>query len=207
MTKPAYMVIGIDIRNPGAMGPYRVGTAPLLERYKGDVLAATDKVEVLDGNWSRQRVVLIKFPSLKHAEAFWAAPEYTPLRLLREDSSEQDNILVEGLLDEDPNAVQKDEGTPCYMLGGSTAKNADWVAEYMEKVPPVSGKYGSQPLIASEQLRVLDGAWPRKQMVLLKFPSEKAFKDFWSDPDYLPMKKLREDNTEGDHIIFPGVVE
>jgi len=29
-------------------------------------------------------------------------------------------------------------------------------------------------------------------------------REFWSDPDYLPLKKLREGNTEGDCITFPG---
>ncbi|MFN3232012.1 MAG: DUF1330 domain-containing protein [Alphaproteobacteria bacterium] len=206
MTKPAYMIIGIDIHNEGAMGPYAVGTMPILERYNAQVLAGTSNIEHVDGNWARKRVVLIKFPSMKHANAFWNAPEYTSLKLLREDSSEQDNMLVEGMMDEDPNAPA-DEGTPYYMLGLNDMKSADWVPEYQEKVPPIAAKFGVQGLAAGDQFQMLDGDCPRGSMVLLKFPSEQKFKDFWFGKEYAAMKKLREDNTESDHIGFPGVVE
>ena len=33
MTKPAYMVIRIDVHDPAAMAPYAAGTMPLLEQH------------------------------------------------------------------------------------------------------------------------------------------------------------------------------
>lgn len=144
MTKPAYMIIGIDIHNEGAMGPYREGTMSLLQRYKAEVIAGTEQIEHVDGSWPRKRIVVIKFPSMKHANAFWTAPEYTSLKLLREDSSEQDNILVEGVADEDPNSPA-DAGTPYYMLGLNDMKSADWVPEYQERCRRLLTSLASRP--------------------------------------------------------------
>lgn len=203
MTKPAYMIFGVDIDDISKFGEYAAGAGPLLGKFDCSVLSATDNIEILDGNWSRARATVLKFPSLEKAHALWNAPEYAPLKALRESCSRADVALVEGMFDEDADAAPAD-GSEHYMLGANDPKNADWVAEYQEKVPPISARYGLEALVATDQIEVLDGAWPRQQMVLLKFPSEDAYRSFWSDPDYLPMKKLREDNTEGDHITFPG---
>lgn len=203
MTKQAYMLVGIDVKNETHMNAYRKGVVPLLKRYGGEIIADTGDIEVIDGKWAREGVMVLRFESVKHANAFMDAPEYMPLRLVREDSSERDVILVEGM-------QEKGEGTPngkdaVYLVGTSDVKNPDYLAEYAEKVPPVAAKYGLEALAASGEFNVLGGEWPRQQMVLLKFPSEEKFKSFWSDPDYVPMKELREANTDGDHILFHGL--
>ena len=81
------------------------------------------------------------------------------------------------------------------------------VEEYMQKVPPVSAKFGVQALASGGEFEVLDGTWSHSSMVLLGFPSEQVFRDFWYGLEYRPMKELREANSSGDHISFPGVVE
>lgn len=203
MTKPAYMIFGVDIDDMSKFGEYAAGAGPLLGEFGATVLSATDNIEILDGNWTRSRATVLKFPSIEQAHALWESPVYAPLKALRESCSRADVALVEGMLDEDADAAPAD-GSEHYMLGGNDTKDPSWIPEYQAKVPPISAKYGLEALVATDQIEILDGAWPRQQMVLLKFPSEKAYRDFWSDPDYLPLKKLREDNTEGDHITFPG---
>lgn len=203
MTKEAYMVVGIDVTNDTHMTAYRKGVVPLLKRYGGEIIADTTDIEVIDGKWARKGVMVLRFESVKHANAFMAAPEYMPLRLVREDSSERDVILVEGM-------QEKGEGTPngkdaVFLVGTSDVTNPAPMAEYAEKVPPVAAKYGLEALAASTDFELLGGEWPRQQVVLLKFPSEEKFKAFWSDPDYVPMKELREANTDGDHILFHGL--
>lgn len=203
MTKPAYMIINIDVRDPDKLLEYADGAMPVLAEYGAELLGATGDYDVEDGDWPRGRTAVIKFPSLEVAKTFWTSEAYKPWKEFRESFSEQDAILVEGMFDEEPGAPA-DEGTPCYMIGASTAHNDDWVAEYMEKVPPVSSKYGSVPLAAGPNFEVLDGTWPGTSMVMLKFPSKQAFKDFWWGDEYKAMKELREANCDGAHISFEG---
>jgi uncharacterized protein (DUF1330 family) len=210
VAKPAYMIIAIDVHDAGVLDTYRDQAMPLLQEFGAELIVATDKFELTDGAWPRQRIVLLKFSTLDQANAFWNAPAYQPMKALRETASEQDTILVEGLFDEDPDAtsapdVTSADGTPHYLLGAASVTDPSWVEEYMQKVPPISAKFGVQALASGNEFTVLDGAWPRDAVVLLKFPSEQVFRDFWYGEDYRPMKELREANSVGDHIAFAGL--
>jgi len=44
-----------------------------------------------------KRVVILEFPSVERAKAWWDSPEYRPLRALRQRASRGDLLLVEGL--------------------------------------------------------------------------------------------------------------
>lgn len=204
MAKPAYMIIAIDIHDEEVLDTYRDQAMPLLQEFGAEVIAATENFELCDGAWPRRRIVLLKFPTLDQANTFWNAPDYQPLKALRESASEQDCILVEGLRDEESGATSAD-ATPHYLLGAASFTDPSWVEEYMQKVPPISAKFGVQALATGDEFTVLDGAWPRDAMVLLKFPSEQVYKDFWYGEAYRPMKELREASTVGDHISFAGV--
>jgi uncharacterized protein (DUF1330 family) len=204
MTKPAYMMISIDIRDDDAMQPYAAGTMPLLDACGATVIAATNQIALEDGVWSRGREVVIEFPSLASAHEFWNSPEYAPLKSMREAISDADIILVEGVMD---NPIGTADGTPHYLLGASTVDDPSWIEEYQQKVPPVSAKFKVQAIAMGAEFEVLDGAWPHQSVVMLGFPSEQMFRDFWYGDDYRPMKELREANSRGDHISFAGAVE
>ncbi|MFP6814747.1 MAG: DUF1330 domain-containing protein [Pseudomonadales bacterium] len=204
MTKPAYLVVCIDVHDEAAMQPYGAGAMPILDAYEATVLSATNRIEIDHGTWPRARAVVIEFPSLARAQEFWASPEYQPLKVMREAASEADIVLVEGILE---NRIAATDGIPHFLLGASTVSDPGWVEEYMQKVPPVSAKFGVQALASGGEFEVLDGTWSHSSMVLLGFPSEQVFRDFWYGPEYRPMKELREANSSGDHISFPGVVE
>jgi uncharacterized protein (DUF1330 family) len=203
MTKPAYMVIRIDVHDPAAMAPYAAGTMPLLEQHDARVVVATNTIKLEDGAWPRGRVVVIEFPSLAKAKAFWNSAEYAPLKTMREATSDADILLVEGMSE---TRLARDDKAAHYMLGASTSHDDSWVAEYMQKVPPISAKFGVQPLASGSDFEMLDGAWGQSGMVLLRFHSEQVFKDFWFGDEYAPMKALREAGTHGDHVSFPEQV-
>lgn len=203
MTKPAYMIFGVDVNDAETFGKYAEGAGPLLGKFGVSVLSATNDIENQHGNWTRERVTVLKFPSLEQAKTFWNSPEYAPLKALRESCSSADIMLIEGSTDEDPSTPAADDACH-YLLGFNDMLNADWVPEYQAKVPPISAKWGLAIPCAGDGFEVLDGKFPRQTVVLLQFPSEEAYRGFWWDPDYLPIKKLREDNTDSDHLAFPG---
>jgi uncharacterized protein (DUF1330 family) len=204
MTKPAFMIFGVDVQDMDKFGQYAQGTIPLLEQFGVTVLSATNDIDNQHGNWSRERVTVLKFPSMDQARALWASPDYAPLKALRESCSQSDILLIEGMTDEDPDAVAADTGSSHYVLGFNDMLNADWVPEYQAKVPPIAAKWNLTMPCSGDGFEVLDGNFPRQTMVLLQFESKDAYQGFWFDPDYLPIKKLREDNTDSDHIAFAG---
>jgi len=206
MNRPAYMIVAIDVHDSAAFGRYAVQVAPLIQEFGGKVLAATQNISVEHGHWPKQRLALIRFPSLAQAEGFYGSPAYQPMKALRESASEADLILVES--PQDQSAEVADEATtPHYLLGATTVTDPGWIEEYMQKVPPISARFGVQGLAMGNEFSVLEGAWPRDGLVLLRFPSEAVFQAFWYGEEYRAMKELREANTIADHISFAGVVD
>ena len=200
------MIVAIDVHDSADFGRYAVQVAPLIQEFGGEVLAATSNIRLEHGTWPRQRVALIRFPSLAQAEDFYGSAAYLPMKALRESASEADLILAESPQVQAAE-VPGDAATPHYLLGATTVTNPAWIEEYMQKVPAISARFGVQGLVMGNEYSVLEGAWPRDGLVLLRFPSEAVFKAFWYGEDYRALKELREANTIADHISFAGVVE
>jgi uncharacterized protein (DUF1330 family) len=57
-------------------------------------------------------------------------------------------------------------------------------------VLPFLAKYKAEVLVAEMEAKSLEGD-PPKGVVVLRFPSEQAIRDFLSDPDYQPVKQIR----------------
>ncbi|MBT4495076.1 MAG: DUF1330 domain-containing protein [Gammaproteobacteria bacterium] len=205
MTSPAYLIVSIDVHDPEVFAQYAGQAVPLLQENGAEILAATPNLTIEWGEWPRQRLTLIKFPSLQKAEDFYRSDAYQPMKALRQSASDGELILVQGQPDTEPET--QSEATAHYLLGSTTMNETGWITEYMQKVPPVSAKFGVQGLIMGNDFTVLEGSWPRESLVLLKLPSEKAYQDFWFGEEYRAMKELREANTVADHVSFAGVVE
>ena len=55
------------------------------------------RVEVLEGDWSPERIVILKFPSVEAARRFNDSPEYGKARAARQGAAIMRMIVVEGL--------------------------------------------------------------------------------------------------------------
>ncbi|MBI1181907.1 MAG: DUF1330 domain-containing protein [Alphaproteobacteria bacterium] len=205
MTKPGYLFIGVDMHDEDVMRRYVDGTTPILLKHGCEFIALDDNADLLDGEYRRQRLVLLRFPSLDAVRAFWDDPDYKPMKELRKDASETDVLRVEGFGESQPDQAGEDGEKPVFLVGRSQVRNPEAMKPYLEFVPPISARYGAQVLVANPDYEVLEGSWPAGTFITLRFPSEKAFRGFWSDPDYLPYKQLREDNSEGMHLMVRGV--
>ncbi len=92
-----YMIIGVEITDPGAYAEYIKKVPPVLKKFGGRYLARGGDVTVLSGDWRPERVILLEFPSSEHVRQWLMSPEYAPLAVLREKSTRTKAILVEGL--------------------------------------------------------------------------------------------------------------
>lgn len=62
--------------------------------------------------------------------------------------------------------------------------------EYIPGVLPFLAKHKGEVIVADFEATPIQGD-PAKSVVVLKFPSEQAIRDFIDDPDYKPAKDLR----------------
>jgi uncharacterized protein (DUF1330 family) len=54
-------------------------------------------VQVLEGDWAPERIVILKFPSFEAAKAFYELPEYLKAREAREGAAIMRMVAVEGV--------------------------------------------------------------------------------------------------------------
>ena len=55
------------------------------------------QVQVLEGDWAPERIVVLKFPSFEAAKDFYELPEYLKAREAREGAAIMRMVAVEGV--------------------------------------------------------------------------------------------------------------
>jgi uncharacterized protein (DUF1330 family) len=94
----AYVIGRLEMRNPSWLEEYGPKTAALVEKHGGKFLIRGGAMERLEGAGTLPSVVVVlEFPSMEHARAWYNDPEYAPLITLRQTGSDLDCILVEGV--------------------------------------------------------------------------------------------------------------
>ena len=93
----AYIFVSVEVHDPVRYEEYRKTVMPTLEAYGGKFLVRGGKMEVLEGNWPQRRIVIVEFPSVDKARAWWHSPEYAAPKALRQATSHTEMILVEGV--------------------------------------------------------------------------------------------------------------
>ena len=94
---PAYVFANIEVTDPELYEEYRKRVPATIAQYGGRYIARGGAAEGLEGGYAPKRVVILEFPSMERAKAWWDSPEYRPLRALRQRASRGDLLLVEGL--------------------------------------------------------------------------------------------------------------
>jgi uncharacterized protein (DUF1330 family) len=94
---PAYVIANVTVEDPERYPDYVRQVPATLEPYGGRFLVRGGAVEVPEGEWRPNRLVIIEFPSLEQARAWYDSPEYGPARQLRWATSEAEVVFVEGV--------------------------------------------------------------------------------------------------------------
>jgi uncharacterized protein (DUF1330 family) len=94
---PAYVIANVTVKDPVRYEDYRRLVTPTVAKYGGRFIARGGKVEVLEGEWQPNRLVLLEFPSMDQARAWWSSPEYTEAKLIRQATSEGTLLILEGV--------------------------------------------------------------------------------------------------------------
>ncbi len=95
---------------------------------------------------------------------------------------------------------------PAYIIVDVDIHNPEAYEEYKGLVTPIVHKYGGEYLARGGALDVvLNQLWNPTRMVLLKFPSMDAARNFMECDEYAPVRKMREDNSTGTLIMLEGI--
>jgi uncharacterized protein (DUF1330 family) len=92
----AYVIGEIEVTDPAKYDDYRKQVAATVEKHGGRFIVRGGQAEPLEGGWSPRRIVVLEFPSMAKALAWYRSPEYAPLIKLRQQGSRGKLIVVEG---------------------------------------------------------------------------------------------------------------
>ena len=88
----------VKVSDPGWLDEYRPKCLALVEKYGGRYLAAAPGPVRLEGKEAVDILVVLEFPTVEAAKAWYADPEYQPLIRLRQSGSSIELVLAEGLV-------------------------------------------------------------------------------------------------------------
>lgn len=93
----AYVLANVDVTDPVQYEQYKKLSTIAMQAHGAEVCIRGGKVEVLEGDWSPTRVVLLKFPTPEAARAFYDSAEYQAAKAARQGAAVMRMVLIEGV--------------------------------------------------------------------------------------------------------------
>ena len=94
---PAYAILNIDIHDPVVMEEYKKLGPTTVEAHDGKFIVRGGDTTVLEGAWNAKRLVIIEFPTVEKAKAWWHSAAYQHAKAIREKAADTDLVIVDGM--------------------------------------------------------------------------------------------------------------
>ena len=91
-----------------------------------------------------------------------------------------------------------------YLIVNVDVKDPSAYEQYKAEVPALIRKHGGEYLVRGGNFQVIEGDWQPSRLVLLRFPDKESVLAFFSDPEYQPLKDLRQRVTKTDIVMLEG---
>ena len=94
---PAYVIADVEVTNPELFEEYRKLVPATIEAFGGRYIVRGGESEVVEGDWTPNRTVVIEFESFEQAKAWHSSEMYAGPKQMRIDSTNSSVIIVDGL--------------------------------------------------------------------------------------------------------------
>ena len=91
----AYLVVDINVHDETEYQKYIQQVPEFVAKHGGTYLVRGAQLEVKEGDWQPERLVVLQFPSKADAEAFLADPGYQPVAAIRHASASTNLVLAD----------------------------------------------------------------------------------------------------------------
>jgi uncharacterized protein (DUF1330 family) len=92
-----YAIAQLRFTDRAAYDRYQARFMDVFRQYRGTLLAADERPQVVEGSWDREKVVLMSFPDEVEFRAWSESPQYQSISKDREAGAESVVLLVKGL--------------------------------------------------------------------------------------------------------------
>ena len=94
---PAYVLAQGRVEDPEKLKQYLAGAGGTLAPHSAKVLVYTESPEVIEGEVTNNRTVLIEFPTMADAKAWYDSPDYAAVRGFRIEGAPGTLVMLEGM--------------------------------------------------------------------------------------------------------------
>jgi uncharacterized protein (DUF1330 family) len=94
---PGYLVATVRVDDPETYSKYTGVTPKIIADHGGRFLVRGGPVKTLEGEAFTHRLVVVEFPSVAAAQAFYDSPDYAEVMRFRHASADSVFLLVEGV--------------------------------------------------------------------------------------------------------------
>jgi uncharacterized protein (DUF1330 family) len=105
---PAYLVARVDVRDWDRYKKYMRHTPRVIAEHGGRFIARGGKKITFEGPEDTLRLVLIEFPSMEKAKAFYDSPEYKAIKRFRDGAGDAHFVVIDGYPTEDWNTAVRE---------------------------------------------------------------------------------------------------
>jgi len=93
----AYIIFDVEVTDPTLADDYLKLANESLTPFQSKTIVHAGALEVLDGDWEPERVVVVEFESMEQARQWYMSPAYTKAKDILRRAASVKVILVEGV--------------------------------------------------------------------------------------------------------------
>ena len=91
-----------------------------------------------------------------------------------------------------------------YLIAQINIINEEAYKEYVKQTSTIVKKYEGEFIVRGGKFKNVLGKWDYARTIVIKFPSYKTALNWYHSDEYKPVRKIREENSEGNVIIIEG---
>jgi uncharacterized protein (DUF1330 family) len=93
----AYVIVEIDVVDPVGYEEYKNCASASVLKHGGKYIVRGGETEVLEGDWTPKRIVVLEFESMQRAKDWLHCEDYREPRKMRHRTARANMILVDGV--------------------------------------------------------------------------------------------------------------
>ena len=93
----AYMLVDLDVHDSEGFEEYRTAVPALIAKHGGEYIVRGGELEVIEGEWQPNRLVMFRFPDRQAIRNLFDDPEYADLKALRHRVANSIVVAVDGV--------------------------------------------------------------------------------------------------------------
>jgi len=201
--KPVFSIVDIQIHDPKGFGEYVAGHTVTVAHAGGRFLVAGARAEAIEGSRPARNMVVHQWPNARIFLDWYNSAAYAQWKPKRLAASSANVLLVQGLSDSPPSPAL----SPGFTVVDIEVRDGQAFARYVQGHMESLRAAGGQFLAAGGRIEVIEGDWTPRRVILHRWPTSKAFRDWYASDAYRPWRDLRHSASSATVLLAAGLSE